>query len=330
VSLPPGYAQSSSIPLSLWVLARPGDATDPHHVLLLDASVQAEDVEPSEIGAAVRGWLDHIQVPKSLAARAVPRMDLIAADSSVLPGRWVGSAPAEDPALVATRLRERVESLNRCQRDLQALPAASQLLEPALPELRRVTVDELLREGLVSLHKGVRVERDLLTDEGLPVVTPRDVRHPQAEPMRHVDPADLMREPDLTQPGDVLVVTEGSHVATWVDREGGHVAAAPVQRLRVTPSSWLRPDHLAACLASTWNSRFLVGSTIPRAPIGELQVLVAPPAQQDALTAYLARLADVAGHAERVIAAATGLADETLDAAMSGALAVAEEHEPWR
>jgi len=156
------------------------------------------------------------------------------------------------------------------------------------------------------------------------------VRNPhRLEDRRRVDPQTLDREPTLTQPGDILVLTQGPKIATYIDREGGAIAAWPVQIVRLG-RSWITSEFLAASLTSHMNERFLSGATIQRASIKDLEVAFIDPEEQVALVEYLSVL-DKMSFIGRGMAEVAELTAEWLTASVSmGTVAIVPAERPTK
>lgn len=323
VALPGSLATHTSAPLTLWVVARPGETSDPHQVLLVDATGEEQHFNPKTIGRAVRDWRELHKVPKDLPAAAVPVLDLLAPEAALTPARWIRPAILGDDGDPLAQLREHLATLNRHRDILRNLPR----LRPALVQVgdlstKRITIEQLITDGQMSLLRGTKIRADHLGSAGLPVYTAAVVRQPMGSPESlRVEPSKLNREPFLTEAGDVLVVTEGTGIAARVDPKGGAAVAAPVQVLRLG-RSWLTSEFLAASLTNPLNNRFLVGSAIPRAQLKQLEIPIVDPDEQIALVEYLKQLENLTVLA-RSIADGAEMSSEMLIAGTSvGAIRV--------
>ena len=321
VALPSGLAHHTSIPLTLWVLARPGETRDPDHVLLIDGAADGVAFNPGTLGQEIRIWRAKRTLPARYPFAVVPVRDLLAADATPVPARWI-TPPLLDTVDETKMFDQNMASLNSYKRLLGDLPdLSSDRLTRGDPHIRRMSVGQLAADGYLTIHRGSKVAREAMAQTGLPVFTAERVRHPHLSGNDRVDPQSLDREPTITRPGDILVVTQGPKIATYVDREGGAIAAWPVQIVRLG-KSWITTDFLAASLSSHTNERFLSGTTIPRASLKDLEVAFIDPDEQVALVEYLSVL-------DKMSIVGRGMADsaerlaEVLTAAVSmGAVAI--------
>ncbi|HEX4114823.1 MAG TPA: N-6 DNA methylase [Solirubrobacteraceae bacterium] len=262
VGLPAKMLPHTSIPLALWVLKRPGDATD---VLLLDAS------ETADVETRVAGWLAahaEIEAPHALVALT----DLLAADAVLTPARWIGRLEVDRDAIVAAftggfaLIAEGVCALGTQQTDMEGLSD--------LPTSRIATIRELVDAGALELRPGRPVGR---SEDRTPELEARLVKASDVKSRILARVADLpeLGGVELTEPGDVLLTTM-NEVCAVVDEAGGHVQSTGVERIRVRDTSAIAPGYLAAVLTGTWNSRFQTGTTIQRVHVRELEIPLIP------------------------------------------------------
>ncbi len=316
VALPSGLAHHTSIPLTLWVLARPGETSDPDHVLLIDSAADGVAFNPDTLGQEIRIWRAKRTVPARYPFAVVPVRDLLAADATPVPARWI-TPPLLDTVDETEKYVRPMASLNRYKRLLGDLPDLSpDRLTPGDPDIRRMSVGQLAADGYLTIHRGSKVAREAMGETGLVVFTAERVRHPHRSDNERVDPQSLDREPTITQPDDILILTQGPKIATYIDREGGAIAAWPVQIVRLG-KSWITTDFLAASLSSHINERFLSGTTIPRASLKDLEVAFIAPGEQVALVEYLSvfnkmsivgrGMADIAENMAEVLTAAVSM-----------------------
>lgn len=322
VALPSGLAHHTSIPLTLWVLARPGETRDPDSVLLIDSAAHGVAFDPKTLGEEIRSWRAKRTLPERYPFAVVPVRELLAVDATPVPARWI-TPTALSPADETEKLGRWMATLNEYKHLLGDLPDLSpDQLTKGDPKIRRMSVGQLAADGYLTIHRGSKVERAAMGQTGLPVFTADTVRrHKRPAEAEHLDPESLDRMPTITQPGDVLVVTQGAKIVASVDREGGAIAALPVQIVRLG-KSWITEDFLAASLSNTVNNRFLSGTTIPRAHIKDLEIPFVDPEEQVALVEYLSVL-DTLTFVGRGMADIAELTAEIMTAAVfMGALAV--------
>src|SRR5690625_3344965 len=90
VSLPRGLASTTTIPLTLWVLARPGEASLDGQVLMVDfTEYPIKSLNAGDIGRLLDGWRDRREVPQDTPAVAVKTADILADDGDLTPTRWI-------------------------------------------------------------------------------------------------------------------------------------------------------------------------------------------------------------------------------------------------
>ena len=75
----------------------------------------------------------------------------------------------------------------------------------------------------------------------------------------------------MTKAGDIVVSPVGGPARAFVDHEGGHALARPVQALRLS-EGFMAPEVVAAFLESERNRRFVTGSVMPRVSVRDLEV----------------------------------------------------------
>lgn len=316
VSLAAGTAQHTAIPLALWVVRRPPAEGESAHVLLVDAAVQGApkggglDAEvSSEIGAVLRTWRTEGTVTEGSRglARAVSSLELLSADTNLLPSRWVQApGPIDENAReqgfaeAVARIRETLERLDQAPgRDLAEAPPPG----PA----SWTTIRHLLVGGVADVLKGTRIRPEDCEATGTRALRTQDVRtglDHAADPC-FVDVATIRPRPRLTEPGDIIVSPGGGKTIAVVDTTGGHVLVYPLQALRLN-GDVLDPHVLAAFLESPRNRRFVAGTTYgyARLDLAQLEVpLLSREAAErlgsalDALRTYEALADELAGGA---------------------------------
>lgn len=312
LALPAGLHPGAPISLAVWVLCPPGKPSQPGQVLMVDATGQdtAGSATDEAVTEQYRQWREHGEITKSSSARAVSVMELLAVDATLVPVRWITSEPTLDSRREVLRdLTARVERLGAVSAEMPRRAAVIQLnrVIEAAGEPHRVSIGRLVADKQVTVVRGPRIGRDDLGSTGVPVITAADVRAgiPPSRQRQKVDPQRLDKEPELSQVGDVAVVTEGSSIRAAVDAEGGAIFGSMVIGIRVRPEH-IDPRYLAACLQSEWNTRFSVGSAMPRAHIKDLEIPLLPLADQ----LVVANLLDQAAKAARAGAEAARLAED--------------------
>jgi hypothetical protein len=304
-ALPGKMLPHVSIPLAVWVLCRPGEATNGDEIYFVHG-VDAPNPEDH-----VAEWL--LENAEDMPPTAsVSRTDVLAADANLVPQHWL-PRNERDPDEIARAHRD---SRQAVQVDVEGLRAAARGIAhaPALPQARVSAVADLLRQGVLDIRQGRhRPERD---EDGNRrtgvVVTAADLRAGPINAGQEVM-LDALPDREATSPGDILVTTVHSVVAR-VDDLGGHLLAQGLYRVRVVDPSQLAPEYLALMLMGPWNERFLVGSSVRRAPLRDLEVPMVSRHAQDEILAVVSNVQDVVHQAEALAAHARAVAATLLEA----------------
>jgi type I restriction-modification system DNA methylase subunit/predicted DNA-binding transcriptional regulator AlpA len=269
VALPvtPGTVPSSS----LWIV-RPPTST-PADVLLIEAQ-EGGGTSPAQLTERIAKAVGRRRddpagfEPTPGFATTVSVLELLSGDASLLPSRWVSGPELLDPSSMFSAVRRAIADTESARTLLPAAPPSVRIQATDEPP-ERFRVGELIEHGLASLIRPARLRPGDFRDEGLPVWVPTDVRPEweRDEERRFADPA-AVDQRSITQPGDIVFTTIGD-LRARVDREGGHVLGTSLHGLRLDPKLF-DSEAVAALLASEQN-RGLMGGTIPRVNIRELQ-----------------------------------------------------------
>ena len=304
-ALPGKMLPHVSIPLAVWVLCRPGEATNDGAIYFVHG-VDAANPEDH-----VAEWL--LGEAESMPPTAsVSFTDVLAADANLVPQHWL-PGDERDPGEIARAHRD---SRHAVRVDVEGLRAAVSGIAhaAALPQARVSAIADLLRQGVLDIRQGKhRPERgeDGNRQTGV-VVTAADLRAGPLDAEQEVL-LDVLGDREATSPGDVLVTTVHSIFAR-VDDLGGRLPAQGLYRVRVVDPSQLAPEYLALMLMGPWNERFLVGSTVRRAPLRELEVPMVPRHTQNEILAVVADVQAVADQAEALAVHARAVAATLLEA----------------
>ena len=171
------------------------------------------------------------------------------------------------------------------------------------------------------------MKTDAFGEEGLPVWLPADVNEPwkRDEQPRFIDPA-LIDARSITEPGDIVFTTIGG-IRTRVDERGGHVLGTSLQALRLAPNTF-DPYAVAALMTSERNRRLLVGTTIPRVNVLELELPRLGAAEAAKLGELLRAIEDELETAHVVTARAETLRQALVDAIATGAAKIRDTSQP--
>ncbi|MFD7022502.1 N-6 DNA methylase [Promicromonospora sukumoe] len=319
VALPSGLAHHTTIPLSLWILARPGEAASLDSVLIIDQTgVKAPGI--NAIARALQTWRDEGSITDQLPMAAVPIDEILRADAVLTPARWLDhdvDAPSVDD------VRAQLDAVGRTATEVASAAAlVPSVVAPGHQRPHMVTLSDLEKAGRIRLLKSSeRFRDDEFTTSGTPVITAAWIRGNEEAPY-YVHADVLERPPLITEPGDVVLLTLSGPVAR-VDNEGGRILVRPDHVLIRMRDDGLSPQFLAAVLATARNRALNTGTAHQRVRAGDLQVPLLSRNEQDAVARKLSNIQAIS-RAAGDLARATAQAQATLvDAVTSGTVELA-------
>lgn len=317
IGLPAGLASHTRIPLNLWILARPGETSDPNRVLMIDHS-ETKTVDPEALAEALQGWRADRAVPEGLPAEAVSVTDILADKADVNPRRWVASG---DTAPGPEDVRSAVESLHQAAESLQQpakLTAGSIAAGTRVSNL--VSITDLEKAGSLKILKARETIREAdYGTNGSAIMSGAWIRG--NDDTRRVDLSLFERDPLVTEVGDVLLQNTGG-LAARVDTDGGRVLVSPTFQLLRPIGATLRPEFLAEFIVSTQNQSQAQGAAIQRVRLQDMKIPLPPLEEQDRILESLAE-ARAAQESARVIGEAAGKARHALvDAFTAGTITI--------
>lgn len=231
VRLPAGlFPEQSRSRAALWCLG-PGRST-PSRTLCADLTRPLTDDSCDDLlidlTAAMRGPASEVARQLS-TARFRPTSDLAVSTRDLV-------APVvRDVHLGAASVMAELEaSLHRLSTPVPGIPRSRVTASAHPVALRRMSLDQALREQTIVLVPGVRVEAsDTVVREAVPVVGhPRELaRRDELPGLSILQLATTYTHATTTLPGDVVVTTVGGPAAA-VDHVGGAVVAFPARVLR--------------------------------------------------------------------------------------------------
>lgn len=193
---------------------------------------------------------------------------LATGDSSLVPARW--TTPGVDPQELVERMTRgdrRVREAVRALAQVGSLPLTTTSHGASIRSLSLLTMAD---SGLVALIRPRQVDPTEIGPGDTPLVRPKDISADLlVTPSEFVDQSLLPRSTELTQPGDVLVVTNG-RIRAGVDRDGGAVVAGPIQIVR--PRSDSVSSEVLAALITHHGQQQAVGTTLPRINLKSLEI----------------------------------------------------------
>lgn len=315
VSLPAGSSPRTGIPLVLWILRRAQPASEQDSVLLVDplagaTTSHAEFVSESipRLASLLRRWQAAGRVARQdeAIAAAVLTAELIAEDANMVPARWLHQGLPEERRGEQEAAAERdLAAIRRSRRALRAELGLELTPEPLAAEW--TTIGRLVRDGVAEIVTGSPVKADDFLSRGVRVFRPRDVSAsgPEGGTAVYVSP-ETASKMAATKAGDIVVSPVGGPARAFVDREGGHVLARPVQALRLG-DGFMDPEVVAAFLESERNRRFVTGSVMPRVSMRDLEVPILTPGDAAGLKHALEALREQERAARELAASARGL-----------------------
>jgi hypothetical protein len=243
IGLPPKMASGTGLPLHIWVLRKPaGDSRTPSRMLMAEA-------KPGNFDAVVEWWREfQVDPDRDLdrpgESRTVPIIDLVDEDVDVTPARYLGAGDqvsADDYLLLRARLVEQLDRLSTLVPE--AVPGVSR-------EMPMVALSELERIGALTVQQAGRFEID---GSGELVLVDQHVFDGGLVGTR-TQPEGRIR----LEPGDVVVATRGTSLATQVMEEPGLLLGPRLTLLRSDPDR-LDPYFLAG-FVRTLSSASTVGT----------------------------------------------------------------------
>jgi predicted DNA-binding transcriptional regulator AlpA len=327
VALPPALYPTTGIPVALWIVGRP-EKREGGGVLLVDASqlgyrqrsrTELSDADIDAITNCVRAWQARGELATcgGVRAAAVPVSTLLDGDGMLVPARWIED-PAKDPA-------QCLERVVVAEQDLHAAATAFGEASFSLPRLvtggdqtaPRWAIRKI--SDMATLIRPRRVDPDAIGTGDTPLIRPRDLGPDMVvTPSEQVDLELLAGPVELTQPGDILVLADGTQPRAGVDHVGGAVVSGSIQMLRPRPGV-IDPTVLAALITSI-APRYAVGSVVGHVDLAALEV----PCPDARMSRWLRQALDVLGEQRRQALAAVqaidGLRATLVDGLGSGAL----------
>ena len=319
VALPAALYSMTTIATSLWIVSKPRQPREGRpvddSVLLVDATQlgnrrrnKTELTEPdvAAIHHCFQAWRERGQlaVGGDLRAAAVPVGVLLAVGGGDLnPARWIND-PAANPEQrlqrVATAERElRAASARFCEVSFSIPPLAGRADSPEDSwEVRKVA-------DLATIIRPRRIDPDLSGTGGTPLIRHSDIGPDlTVVPSGRIELGSVPDKVEFTQPGDVVVVTDGSKPRAAVDHLGGAVVSAPFQVARPRPGS-IDPVILAAFITSI-GPKYAVGTTVRHLNLAALEV----PCPDPGTSEWLSRALEALGTRRREALAAVRAIDE--------------------
>ncbi|WP_299305876.1 N-6 DNA methylase [uncultured Brachybacterium sp.] len=317
VALPAGLASRTSIPLNLWVLARPGETSDSDRVLLIDHR-GTSDINSEAIATALREWREHRTIPATVPAEARTVAELLAEDANLDPRRGIASN-VESPDLQTVRAAVKsLDSVVTSMPRLTTLTASSLVSSERAPKL--VSITDLEKAGSLKVLRALETLRaDDYGIGGSPAVTGPWIRG--LEEPRTIDLSLLEREPVITQVGDVLVQNAGE-LSARVDIEGGRVLTGSSAYLLRLNGDVLRPDYLAELLVSTQNRNQAQGTAVSRLRLQDVKIPLLPRQHQEQVANRLAEVRALQNSARALVQIADATRQDLVDAITAGTVSV--------
>lgn len=317
IALPAGLASNTQIPLNLWVLARPGEVSDPDRVLMIDHT-DSKNINPETVATVLAGWRKSRTVPTVLPAVAVTITELLADKTNVNPRRWVDSS-VDAPDLET--VRSAVESLHQAaNRAPQLSKLTTESIAAGTHAPRLVSITDLEKAGSLKILRTRKALRE--ADYGItgtPIVTSGWIQ--ERDETRKVDLSLFKTKPTMTQAGDILLQNTGG-LAARVDTEGGRVLTSTNFYLLRPLSEDLRAQFLAESLVSAQNRNQAQGTAIQRVRLQDLKIPLLPLKEQDYILTSLAEVRALHDSAAAIQTRAIETRDALVDATTAGTISL--------
>ena len=294
----PGYG------CAMWTLRRDPVSTAAGHVLIndvgtlpLDEHVRAALAEDILLWRAEGHYVTKHDPRYGLPVR-IEELEKRFGAALVPPGppasRTLSLMVRDRPALIAEAEARLTEAEERARSYTEShAPLRGGLVRRIGPELERVTVNTLIRQGRLVPVKGHRIAPEHIDPQGqLDVLGPDEVLGRAPRGGRRIDRLVLAAEyphVSLTEPGDV-VYTTGPEFGVVVDHEGTSVVAFPARVLRVNRRArrTLKPRVLALLLEGASSNRRPQGAVRAARGVGEIALPDMHPEEAARLEAVLA------------------------------------------
>lgn len=318
VALPAGVAGHTSIPVDLWVLARPGETTDPDRVLLIDHSEQ-QDIDVDLIAQALEDWRTRGTVSEAAQGGVFEISDILEKDSILTPKRWIAF---QDDALTVETVQTHVASLDHAVTAFNEVKLSEPVvLTAATYTPKLVSITQLKKLGSLDILRVRGRISNLESDpDGTPVIDGPWIRYENVEP-ETISLEGLPGEPILTEPGDILLQNMGG-LAARVDHDGGRVLTSQsFQVLRLQDDRFL-PHYVAEMLVSSANRRQAMGAGIQRIRLDDLEIPVLSVADQHQLVEHFDTIRQLQATAQHILATATTTRDALVDGITTGIIQV--------
>ena len=304
------------------LIVRPPDGPDRHRdIIMIDGSDPNFIWEPNSVPTAKQ--VADIYVRTALVigsgkkvpdqATLVPVLDALAPGVPLSPAVWTTRSPETGPRESAAILAQTLEDLRRARQ----IACSSQPPTPQRPlkigdAPAWVTVDQLVNNGILRMHRAPTIKHSEFVDNGIPVLTVTSVTQLNGRAGGHLNPDDpRINRTRLTEPGDVIFATIGAKAV--VDQEGGHILAGHVVAIEILDPNVITPEVLATYLSTDAVANLSTGVTIQRVNPRQASVPLLPPHQARNITTTLTRLrrqrADIVAWLETINATQQALVD---------------------
>ena len=282
--LPGGLLDDGSrMALGLWVLGGEPASVRVESRRLATADLSNEALTPDAIDDIVTDVV--ASLTDSARDTHAFRYARLHATAALLAGSGPIVVPGTGPAPIKiTPPAESVVSVRRILSELQDASLRSALLDDlevgpgtdASPT-SQVSIDAAIRDGLLRVLPGSRIEPAPSASTGVRVVEPDHVRD-TAQPPRLVDPLDLEELAPRARrtEADDVVFCVSPRPAAIVDKDGLSVVASPARVLRCAPGSGLVPEAVAQAInALPPRSPRWRAWRMPRVPVTQADTLAA-------------------------------------------------------
>lgn len=324
IALPTGLMQPAGIGLHVWVLAQP----DPHQpssgdLLVVDTAAAASRPFTETVLAAWQAYQSDRYTELPGVHRAVPAIDVLDDQVDLTPQHHLSQAGelTADPAELLPRISRFDQLLTRIRGGLPVVrPARTRPLHAA----PRAEVADLVRSGVISIHRAAVRSRPASGAAACVVLTPADVLSGGPATGSAARAATDAPGPRV-HAGDILILVIGPKISARVaaPEQIGAELGSGVKLMRVDPTRF-DPWFVAGIISRSDNLRFagrgVSTATGLRVDVRRLSVPVLPLAQQQRYGQAFRQLVEFRTALERAAAAGAALVRDIGDALTVGAV----------
>ncbi|MFF2557401.1 helix-turn-helix transcriptional regulator [Nocardia sp. NPDC058058] len=226
--------------LGVWVCTGDRGISQP---LVADLGVgRIEDLDREDLSSDIVAALAQTRSRSYRYLRAHQLPEILVGGPPVPPGMTAYRLHVGDPIAHIDRVYSATRVTSVPIRTLDTVVTAHQ----AMPVLRRRTLAELKRDGVLRMVRGNRIDTEKAAADGTVALLSAD----RSTDHLRFDPLDVSKHYGRavhTEPGDVIFADRPRPVA-FVDERGGALVASPSRVLRLAPNAGIGPRALAVII----------------------------------------------------------------------------------